>query len=190
LVNHPDVAIIAFTGSRTVGLLLQRQAAETPPQQHHLKRIITEMGGKNAIIVDEDADLDEAVHGVAASAFGYAGQKCSACSRVIVLESIYDAFLKRLVEVTRSLKVGEADDPATFIGPVIDGDAYQRILQTIDRVKREHRLSYPDFNSGTGVSPVRVLHGRDARATARGYFIQPHVFLDVDPASPLAQEEI
>src|SRR5207248_5563831 len=122
LVNHPDVAIIAFTGSRTVGLLLQRQAAETPPQQHHLKRIITEMGGKNAIIIDEDADLDEAVHGVVASAFGYAGQKCSACSRAVVPAAMHDAFLARLVEATRSLKVAPAEDPGCTVSPVIDDE--------------------------------------------------------------------
>src|SRR5439155_13003818 len=101
LTNHPDVAMIAFTGSKGVGLLLNREAAETPPGQDHVKRVLAEMGGKNAIIVDSDADLDEAVVGVAASAFGYAGQKCSACSRAIVLDSVYDAFLARLVEATR-----------------------------------------------------------------------------------------
>src|SRR5262245_55842577 len=98
LVNHPDVHVIAFTGSRAVGLEIQRQASQTPPGQDHLKRIITEMGGKNAIIIDESADLDEAVHGVVASAFGYAGQKCSACSRAIVLSAVYDTFLARLIE--------------------------------------------------------------------------------------------
>src|SRR5207248_860104 len=142
LVNHPDVAIIAFTGSRTVGLLLQRQAAETPPQQHHLKRIITEMGGKNAVIVDEDCDLDEAVHGVVASAFGYAGQKCSACSRAIVLPGVYDAFLSRLIEATRSLRIGPAEDPGAFVGPVIDEEAQQRILATIEKGKTEAKLVY------------------------------------------------
>src|SRR5262249_62253974 len=98
LVNHPDVAMIAFTGSKGVGLLLNRQAAEQTPTQDHVKRVLAEMGGKNAIIIDDDADLDEAVHGVAASAFGYQGQKCSACSRAIVLESLHDTFLQRLVD--------------------------------------------------------------------------------------------
>ncbi|HMF19431.1 MAG TPA: proline dehydrogenase family protein, partial [Gemmataceae bacterium] len=108
LVNNPEVAMIAFTGSRGVGLLLNRQAAEQTPAQDHVKRVLAEMGGKNAIIIDDDADLDEAVHGVAASAFGYQGQKCSACSRAIVLEALYEPFLARLVEATRSLKIAPA----------------------------------------------------------------------------------
>src|SRR5262249_3912112 len=98
LVNHPDVAMIAFTGSKGAGLLVNGQAAEVQPGQNHVKRVLAEMGGKNAIVVDEDADLDEAVHGVVASAFGYQGQKCSACSRAVVIESIHDVFLNRLVE--------------------------------------------------------------------------------------------
>ncbi len=189
LVNDPDVDLIAFTGSRSVGLWINEKASVTPAGQDHVKRIITEMGGKNAIIVDDDADLDEAVHGVAASAFGYAGQKCSACSRVIVLEGIYDAFVARLVEVTRSLKVGAAEDASTFIGPVIDAEAHQRILQTIDRAKHKHRLVYPDASTAEGSAVKGEGHGQDARGTG-GYFITPHVFADVDPASALAQEEI
>ena len=125
----PDVDVIAFTGSRDVGLLINRQAAEVKPGQDHVKRVIAEMGGKNAIMIDDDADLDEAVVGVIQSAFGYAGQKCSACSRVIVLEGIYDAFLARLVEAARAVKVGPADDPETLVGPVIDADARRRILE-------------------------------------------------------------
>src|SRR4051794_10092492 len=126
LVNSRDVSIIAFTGSRAVGLDIQKAAAEVHEGQDHIKRVITELGGKNAIIVDEDADLDEAVHGVAASAFGYAGQKCSACSRAIVLADLYDTFLNRLIEVTRSLRVAPSEDPASFVGPVIDEEARQR----------------------------------------------------------------
>ncbi|MDB5320204.1 MAG: pruA, partial [Phycisphaerales bacterium] len=135
LVGHPDVAIVAFTGSRAVGLAIQKTAAEVPHGQEHLKRVITELGGKNAVIVDEDADLDEAVHGVVAGAFGYAGQKCSACSRVIVLASIYEAFVNRLVEATKSLKVGPAEEPGNFVGPVIDGDAQRNIMNAIERGK-------------------------------------------------------
>ena len=111
LVNHPGVDVIAFTGSRDVGLLINRQGAEVRPGQDHVKRVIAEMGGKNAIILDDDADLDEAVVGVIQSAFGYAGQKCSACSRVIALEGIHDAFLSRLVEAARAVTVGPAEDP-------------------------------------------------------------------------------
>src|SRR5262249_57447427 len=105
LTNHLDVALIAFTGSRGVGLMLNRQAAEVKPEQDHIKRVLAEMGGKNAIIIDDDADMDEAVHGTAASAFGYACQKCSACSRVIVPESLHDAFFSRLIQATRRLNV-------------------------------------------------------------------------------------
>src|SRR5205807_3645090 len=111
--------MIAFTGSKGVGLLLNRQATDMQPGQDHIKRVLAEMGGKNAILVDDDADMDEAVHGVAASAFGYQGQKCSACSRVIVPAALHDAFLERLVEATRSLRVAPAEDPGSFVGPVI-----------------------------------------------------------------------
>jgi RHH-type proline utilization regulon transcriptional repressor/proline dehydrogenase/delta 1-pyrroline-5-carboxylate dehydrogenase len=178
LTNHPDVSIIAFTGSRPVGLAIQKQAAETPDIQHHLKRVITEMGGKNAVIIDDDADLDEAVHAVVASAFGYAGQKCSAASRVIVLSSIYDAFLQRLIEATKSLKIGPAADPANSVGPVIDEDAHRRILSTIDRAKTSGiKLAFPTQDSGLS-TPDSFL------------FIPTHIFTDVHPDSDLAQNEI
>jgi RHH-type proline utilization regulon transcriptional repressor/proline dehydrogenase/delta 1-pyrroline-5-carboxylate dehydrogenase len=175
LTDHPDVAMIAFTGSRGVGLAINRQAADVRPGQDHIKRVLAEMGGKNAIIVDDDADMDEAVHGVVASAFGYAGQKCSACSRVIVPESLHDAFLARLVEATRSLKVAPAEDPGCTVGPVIDADAHQRILATIEKSKGEGRLVYAG-----DVGPLRE----------EGYYVAPHIFADVAPTAPLAQEEI
>jgi RHH-type proline utilization regulon transcriptional repressor/proline dehydrogenase/delta 1-pyrroline-5-carboxylate dehydrogenase len=175
LVNHAQVDMIAFTGSRGVGLLLNRQAADMAPGQDHVKRVLAEMGGKNAVIVDEDADLDEAVHGVAASAFGYAGQKCSACSRVVVLEAIHDAFLARLVEATRSLKVGPAEEPGAFVGPVIDAEARRRILAAIERGKGEAKLAYAG-----DLGPL----------AEEGYYVAPHIFQDVPPAASLAQEEI
>jgi RHH-type transcriptional regulator, proline utilization regulon repressor / proline dehydrogenase / delta 1-pyrroline-5-carboxylate dehydrogenase len=175
LTNHPEVALIAFTGSKNVGLLLNRQAAETPPGQSHVKRIIAEMGGKNAIIVDDDADLDEAVHGVVASAFGYQGQKCSACSRAIVLDSLYDVFLSRLVQAARSLKIGPADDPGCFVGPVIDEEARQRIHRAIEQGKKEARLAY-----AADIGPL----------AQEGCYVGPHVFVDVPPDSSLAQDEI
>ncbi len=175
LVNHRDVALIAFTGSRPVGLAINRQAAETPAEQSQVKRVITEMGGKNAVIVDDDADLDEAVLGVTAGAFGYQGQKCSACSRVIVLEAIHDAFLSRLIEATRSLKVGPAEDPGCFVGPVIDEDARRRILEFIGKGKQEAKL----------------VHATDVGALAEeGFYVGPHVFADVPPTATIAQEEI
>jgi len=175
LVNHPDVAMIAFTGSKGVGLLLNRQAAEMQPGQNHVKRVLAEMGGKNAIVVDEDADLDEAVHGVVASAFGYQGQKCSACSRAVVIESIHDVFLNRLVEATRSLKIAPSDDPGSSIGPVIDAEAQRRILDSVEKGKREARLVYA---------------GNVGSLADEGYYVGPHLFADLAPSAVIAQEEI
>src|SRR6185436_859213 len=121
------VAAIAFTGSRAVGHLIARRASETSTGVVGIKRVIAEMGGKNAIIVDADADLDEAVPGVLASAFGYAGQKCSACSRVIAVGRAYDALLPRLVEAARSMVVGPAEEPGTTVGPLIDRESVERV---------------------------------------------------------------
>lgn len=175
LVGSPQVDLIAFTGSREVGLGINAKAAETDPRQTSVKHVIAEMGGKNAIIVDDDADLDEAVAGVVQSAFGYAGQKCSACSRVIVLDAAYEAFLERLTDATRSLKVGPAEDPGTDVGPVIDDDARARIEKFIDL--------------GTEVNALTL--GVDLGSLAKkGYFVGPHVFTNVRPEDKLATEEI
>jgi RHH-type proline utilization regulon transcriptional repressor/proline dehydrogenase/delta 1-pyrroline-5-carboxylate dehydrogenase len=175
LVDDPGVNVIAFTGSRDVGLEINRRAAVTGPGQDHVKRVIAEMGGKNAIIIDDDADLDEAVVGVLHSAFGYAGQKCSACSRVVVLAGVYDTFVARLVEAARALKVGPADDPDTSIGPVIDGRARQRIEQ------------YKEIAAAEG----RVVLSVDAGALAeRGHFVGPLIVADVQPRARIAQEEV
>lgn len=176
LVEHPRVALIAFTGSRAVGLAIHRKAAEVSASGGpSVKRVIAEMGGKNAIIIDDDADLDEAVLAVMKSAFGYQGQKCSACSRVIVLDSIHDVFLARLVDATKSLAIGPAEDPENFLGPVIDSEALARVKEYIELGRREARL---------------VL-GMDVGPTAsRGCFVGPHIFADVAPRSRLAQEEI
>ncbi len=133
LVEHPKTRFIAFTGSRDVGLRINELAARTQPGQRWIKRVIAEMGGKDAIIVDADADLDKAVDGVAASAFGYQGQKCSACSRAIVDARVYDEFLVRLKKKTETLTVGAADDPASFMGPVISDGARRTILEYIER---------------------------------------------------------
>lgn len=175
LTNHPDTAMIAFTGSRGVGLLINAEAARTPPGQEHIKRVLAEMGGKNAIIVDDDADLDEAVAGVVASAFGYQGQKCSACSRVIVHESLYDTFLARLIEATRSLKIAPAEDPGCSVGPVIDAEAKRRILDYVEKGKREARLAYA---------------GEVGPWADEGHYVAPHIFADVPPDAAIAQEEI
>ena len=175
LVEHPDVDLIAFTGSRDVGLEINRRAAETSPGQDHVKRVIAEMGGKNAIIVDDDADLDEAVVGVLQSAFGYAGQKCSACSRVVVLDGVYDAFLARLAEAARALTLGPADDPDTVVGPVIDARA------------REHIEEFLRIAATEGEVVVAVEPGPLA---ARGNYVGPHIVAGLRPDSRIAQEEI
>src|SRR5262249_44655862 len=158
---HKDTALIAFTGSLTVGLLINRQAAEMAPGQAHVKKVIAEMGGKNAIIVDDDADMDEAVDGVVESAFGYQGQKCSAWSRVIVLGPRYDAFLHRLVEATRSRAIGPADEPGPSIGPVIDEEAQRRLREAIERGKKEARLVYA---------------GDVGALAEEGHYVAPHIF--------------
>jgi RHH-type proline utilization regulon transcriptional repressor/proline dehydrogenase/delta 1-pyrroline-5-carboxylate dehydrogenase len=176
LVDHPDVALIAFTGSRTVGLAINARAAEVSRQgMTQVKRVIAELGGKNAIIVDADADLDEAVSGVVKSAFGYQGQKCSACSRAIVHADVYDVFLQRLIEATKSLRIGLPEDPATVIGPVIDEESAQKIRSYIEIGKQEARLAL-------GVDVTELA--------AQGAFVGPHVFADVPPNARIAQEEI
>jgi RHH-type transcriptional regulator, proline utilization regulon repressor / proline dehydrogenase / delta 1-pyrroline-5-carboxylate dehydrogenase len=176
LVEHPDVALIAFTGSRAVGLAINATAAEVSKRgAPQVKRVIAEMGGKNAIIVDADADLDEAVAGVMKSAFGYQGQKCSACSRAIVLADVYDSFLKRLALATQSLKIGPAEEPATSVGPVIDEESFERIQRYLDIGKSEGRLVL-------GVDPGPLAE--------QGWFVGPHIFADVPPTARLAQEEI
>ncbi|MFM5902036.1 MAG: L-glutamate gamma-semialdehyde dehydrogenase [Dolichospermum sp.] len=172
LVNHPDTHVIAFTGSQSVGCRIYAEAAILKPGQKHLKKVIAEMGGKNGIIVDESADLDQAVVGVVQSAFGYSGQKCSACSRVIVLEPIYDAFVERLVEATKSLNIGEAELPSTQVGPVIDANAQSRILKYIEEGKKEAKLAL------------------ELPAPTQGYFIGPVIFSEVPANGIIAQEEI
>lgn len=175
LVEHPQVSLIAFTGSMQVGLWINEAAARTPPGQEQVKRVIAEMGGKNAIIIDEDADLDEAVKGVVESAFGYSGQKCSACSRAIVLESLHDAFVERLVEATRSVVIAPADDPACLVGPLIDEAARQRVMRIVAEAQHYARLAYQ-----ASVGPL----------AEQGYFVGPAIFTEVPEDSPLAQQEI
>ena len=172
LVTSAAVRTIAFTGSKDVGLGILQAAAVQQPGQRFVKRVIAEMGGKNAIIVDATADLDEAVTGVVQSFTGYAGQKCSACSRVIVVDSIHDAFLERLADAVMSLRVGPAGDPATQVGPVIDARAKQRILEYLEIGQREGRVVV------------------DRSAEGPGYSVGPVVITDIEPVHRLAQEEI
>jgi RHH-type proline utilization regulon transcriptional repressor/proline dehydrogenase/delta 1-pyrroline-5-carboxylate dehydrogenase len=172
LVVHPHIATIAFTGSKTVGLRILADAARVAPGQPMVKRVITEMGGKNAIIVDETADLDEAIAGVVTSFSGYAGQKCSACSRAIVHRAVYDPFVRRLRDAVLSLEIGDPSEPGTRVGPVIDARAQASIQRFIIEGRREGR----------------VLVERTVER--RGYFVGPTVFVDVEPHHRLAQEEI
>ncbi|MEH2253731.1 L-glutamate gamma-semialdehyde dehydrogenase [Nostoc sp.] len=172
LVNHPDTHVIAFTGSQEVGCKIYAEAATLKPGQKHMKRVIAEMGGKNAIIVDESADLDQAVVGVVQSAFGYSGQKCSAASRVIVLQPIYDTFVQRLAQATKSLNIGEAELPSTQVGPVIDANARDRIREYIEKGKAEAKVAL------------------ELPAPEQGYFIGPVIFSEVSPNAVISQEEI
>ncbi|QJB58136.1 L-glutamate gamma-semialdehyde dehydrogenase [Pseudodesulfovibrio sp. zrk46] len=140
LVDHPDVSVIAFTGSMEVGLRIQERAAKVQPGQQQCKRVIAEMGGKNATIIDDDADLDEAVLGVLYAAFGFQGQKCSACSRVIVIDPIYDRFIERLTEAAESIKLGPAENPANYMGPVVDKAAQENVLRYVKIAEDEGRI--------------------------------------------------
>jgi len=173
LVGHPRVRFIAFTGSKDVGLHINELAAKTAPGQVWVKRVIAEMGGKDSIVVDSDADLDAAVEGVVVSAFGYQGQKCSACSRAIVVGPVYDAFLQKLEQRVGQIKVGPAERLENYMGPVINAKARKSILQYIEIGKTEGRL---------------VAGGGEVEGA--GHFIQPTVIADVLPTARIAQEEI
>jgi 1-pyrroline-5-carboxylate dehydrogenase len=173
LVEHPKTRFISFTGSRDVGLRINELAARHRPGQIWIKRAIAEMGGKDAIIVDADADLDKAVDGVLASAFGYQGQKCSACSRAIVDALVYDPFLEKLAAKTTNLKVGPAEDFDNYMGPVISEAARKTILEYIEIGQREGRL----------------VAGGEA-PSGGGYFIPPTIIADVEPGARIFQEEI
>jgi RHH-type proline utilization regulon transcriptional repressor/proline dehydrogenase/delta 1-pyrroline-5-carboxylate dehydrogenase len=175
LVEHPAINIIAFTGSVEVGQRIAEHAGKMRPGQLQIKKVIAEMGGKNGIIVDDDADLDVAVPHILASAFGYQGQKCSACSRVIVVRSIYEKFTARLVEAAKSLKIGPAADPANFMGPVVDGAARKKILEYIDIAGSEGSilLSQPIPEDGYYVPLTIVADIETDHRTAREEIFGP-----------------
>ena len=175
IVEHPKTRFIAFTGSRDVGLDINVRAAKTPPAQIWIKRTILEMGGKDSIVVAADANLDAAVEGVAVSAFGFQGQKCSACSRAIVERSIYDSFVEKLRERVAKIHIGKPEDNV-YMGPVINAGAMQSILNYIEVGKREGRL---------------ISGGKYCAVSSEdGYFIEPTVIADLAPSARLAQEEI
>ena len=173
LVESPKVRFIAFTGSKAVGLEINEKAAKVPKGQIWIKRAILEMGGKDFILVDETADLDSAAAGVVASAFGFQGQKCSACSRLIVVDSVHDALVAKVVERTKALKLGPADDPASNVGPVINAGAQKKILEYV----------------AAGRNEGKVLAG-GAPGPDSGYYVQPTVIDDVPPGARIAREEI
>jgi len=173
LVQHPKTRYVSFTGSRDVGLHINELAARPQPGQVWIKRVIAEMGGKDAIIVDADSDLDTAVDGVLVSAFGYQGQKCSACSRAIVDAKVYDRFLEKLAPKAKAIKVGSSDDPGNYMGPVISAGARKTILEYIEVGKKEGRLV-------AGDSPV----------PGNGYYIAPTIIADIEAKDRIFQEEI
>ena len=172
LTGHKDVDFIAFTGSRAVGCKIWEAAGHTLPGQPNLKKVVCEMGGKNALIIDNDADLDEAIPAALYSAFGFSGQKCSALSRLIVLDDVYDTFVERFLSACPALPVGDPTLPGTVVGPVIDAEAQKKILGLIEQGKKEAKLAF------------------QGSAPAEGYFVPPTVFVNVKPSHAIAREEI
>jgi len=173
LVTDPRTRFVSFTGSKGVGLRINELAAKTPPGQRWIKRVIAEMGGKDAIVVADDADLDAAVAGVVASAYGFSGQKCSACSRAIVDARVYDAFLEKLVPAVKAVAVADPSVNGQAMGPVVNRKAVEKIA------------SYVEIGKGEG----RLLAG-GGRAPGEGFFLEPTVIADIDPNARIAQEEI
>jgi 1-pyrroline-5-carboxylate dehydrogenase len=173
LVESPKTRFIAFTGSKQVGLEINEKAAKVPAGQVWIKRAILEMGGKDFILVDETADLESAATGVVASAFGFQGQKCSACSRLIVVDEVHDELVRKVVEKTKALKVGPVNDPQNAVGPVINAGAQKKILEYVETGKKEGKL---------------VAGG--AAGPDSGYFVQPTVIDDVPRNARIAREEI
>jgi RHH-type proline utilization regulon transcriptional repressor/proline dehydrogenase/delta 1-pyrroline-5-carboxylate dehydrogenase len=173
LVEHPEVAFVVFTGSKAVGLAINEIAARQRPGQRHVKRVVAEMGGKNAIVVDDDADLDQAVPVILTSAFGFAGQKCSAASRLVVVGRVHDELVERLAGATAELRIGHPRSMAVQVGPVIDADAYGRIRGMVASAATEGEvLTTPADVPGTG------------------WFVPPAIVGGVGLRSPLATDEI
>ncbi|MEW9668133.1 L-glutamate gamma-semialdehyde dehydrogenase [Ammoniphilus sp. 3BR4] len=173
LVDHPKTRFISFTGSREVGCRIYERAAKVHPGQLWLKRVIAEMGGKDTVVVDKDADLDLAASSIVYSAFGFSGQKCSAGSRAVVHQDVYEEVLEKAVALTKTLTVGSPEDATTYMGPVISQASYDKIMKYIGIGKEEGKL----MTGGEGDD-------------SKGYFIQPTIFADVDEKARLMQEEI
>ncbi|KUP06075.1 1-pyrroline-5-carboxylate dehydrogenase [Bacillus coahuilensis m2-6] len=173
LVDHPKTRFISFTGSRDVGTRIYERASKVNEGQIWLKRVIAEMGGKDTIVVDSDADLELAAQSIVASAFGFSGQKCSACSRAVVLEEVYDQVLNRVVELTKELTVGDPTPNKHFMGPVIDQNAFDKIMSYVEIGREEGKV----VAGGEGDS-------------SKGFFIQPTIVADLSPTARIMQEEI
>jgi 1-pyrroline-5-carboxylate dehydrogenase len=173
LVDHKDTRFISFTGSRDVGLRIFERASKLNEGQIWMKRVIAEMGGKDTIVVDSEADLELAAQSIVASAFGFSGQKCSACSRAVIVEDVYDQVLNRVIEITKEKTAGNPELQETFTGPVIDQSSFNKIMDYIEIGKGEGRL----VAGGEGDN-------------SKGYFIQPTIFADLDPKARIMQEEI
>jgi len=173
LVEHPEIGLIVFTGSLETGLRILDKAVKNREIQDQVKKVILEMGGKNAIVVDEDADLDEAVVDIIYSAFGYQGQKCSACSRVIVLDTIYDRFVHRLIEAAKSIKIGPPEDPHYYMGPVVDRSQQDKVMGYLELARQE--------------GEILLLHDQFPE---KGYYVPLTIVGSITPEHRLAQEEI
>ncbi len=175
LVDHPQTRFVSFTGSREVGTRINERAAKVQRGQKWLKRVVAEMGGKDAIVVDETADLEAAATGIVQAAYGFQGQKCSACSRAIVVDKVYGQVLDLAIKKTAALKIGDVRDPSTQVGAVVDESAYKKILSYIKAGKKEGKI---------------VVGGGPAKELGDGYFIQPTIVADVKPGASIEQEEI
>lgn len=173
LVDHKDTRFVSFTGSREVGLRIFERSSKLNEGQIWMKRLIAEMGGKDTIVVDSEADLELAAQSIMASAFGFSGQKCSACSRAVIVEDVYDQVLNRVVELTNQLTIGDPVDTGNYTGPVIDNSAFKKIMEYIEIGKQEGKL----MAGGEGDS-------------SKGYFIKPTIIADLDPKARIMQEEI
>ncbi|GGD07115.1 L-glutamate gamma-semialdehyde dehydrogenase [Pontibacillus salipaludis] len=173
LIEHPKTALISFTGSRDVGLRIMEKASVRQNGQNHLKQVIAEMGGKDTVVVDKEANIDTAVEAIVVSAFGFSGQKCSSGSRAVVHQDVYDEVLERVVARTKELSVGNAAESNVYMGPVVDQSAYDKIMSYMEVGKEEGRL----MTGGKGDD-------------SKGYFIEPTIFADLAPNSRMQQEEI
>ncbi|MCH4827740.1 MAG: L-glutamate gamma-semialdehyde dehydrogenase [Planococcus sp. (in: firmicutes)] len=173
LVDHPNTRFISFTGSKEVGLRIAERSSKVNKGQLWMKRLIAEMGGKNTMVVDKDADLELAAQSIVKSAFGFSGQKCSAGSRAVIVEDVYDTVLDRVIELTKELTIGDPTELSNYMGPVIDGNSYDKIMSYIEIGKEEGRL----------------VAGGDGD-NSKGFFVNPTVFADLDPQARIMQEEI